>query len=323
MPLRPSPSCALKSSCSVPNCLFLPSLRHEGSFTKRRGPWLCLTYSAVLLFLFIRIALWPISPLGAASIAAARVIPPVSSGPFACNEFTHTTRVNHTIPSFRVGGSSCFTVSANRCTYEKGLQIIIPSSMPPPGMNPLVRILIYQSSFRSLNSADPALFIQSTNTATSQQYRLEVVIANSTILAERMTDSVSVCALHFSSINFINSNVTVNGCHIATMGAYAYGLRFSSSHITNSTLRVLSSTVEANGVVASSVSIDSRLTGVQLHISGSLLNASASFSCYGLSFVFSPLLGSTVRLFRTRIVVDHSAAIHAFGLYINSSPLTN
>ena len=47
---------------------------------------------------------------------AARVAPPVPSGPFACDGATHMARVSHTIPSFSAGGPSCLTVSANRCT---------------------------------------------------------------------------------------------------------------------------------------------------------------------------------------------------------------
>ena len=288
----------------------------------RRRP-LPLLLRVLFLALSITIALLPISSLGAI-VVAARVVPPVPSGPFACDGATHATRVHHAIPSFSVGGPSCLTISANRCTYQKGLNITIPSSVPPSGMNPLVRILIYGSTFLSTNTEDPALLIQSTSSATSQHYRFEVVIANSTIRAERTSGSGTVNALQFSSIHFINAIFTVFGCHIAAInnatGDGMRGLHLESAPLTSSTFQLLSSTctVESSGSRGSAHAVDfsnSPPTDTHLNISGSLLNATTvgnNAQSLGISFSASPLLRSTVRLFSSHVIGhtmgDNSAA---------------
>ena len=64
------------------------------------------------------------------------------------------------------------------------------------------------------------LFIRSNNNATSHHYHLEVVIANSTIRAERTTGSGAVYTLTFSSVRFTNANMlAVFGCIFTAIGA--------------------------------------------------------------------------------------------------------
>ena len=278
-----------------------------------------------LFFIFtIGIALWSVSSSSTVVMAGARVVPP---NPYACDRLTHTSRVHHTIPPFSAGGQSCLTVSANLCTYQKGLQITLPASAPPPGMNPLVRILIYQSSFLSPNSIDPALFIQSTSSATSQQYRLEVVIANSTIRAEWTDGGGTVFALQFSSIHFTNANITLYGSHVSAVSNSGYGLVFSSSPITNSTFKLLSSTIEAIGSTSTFHAISfstSPLTGVFVNITASLINVTSGGRTYGLSFASSHLLRSTVRLFDTHIVSQSTGAnVPSNSLVLESSTVSH
>ena len=273
----------------------------------------------LLLILFASLAVWTTSAFGVAvSMAAARVVPPVPSGPFACDRSAHATRVHHAIPSFSAGGPSCLTVSANRCTYEMGLQITLPSLMPPSGMNPLVRILIYQSFFLSTSGDDPPLLIQSINIATSQHYRLEVVIANSTIRAER-TIGGGAHALRFSSVHLSNANITVYGCHIVAFDVSA------TEHITNSTIQLLSSAIEAIGLAGAAFAAyfsSSPLADTRVNVTGSLLNATSSGRTYGLFFTYSPLFRSCYRLFDTHIVSRSSGALApSYGLQLESSAL--
>ena len=176
---------------------------------------------------------------------------------FVCDGAMHAARVSHTIPPFRAGGPSCLTISASHCTYNNGLQITIPASIPPPtptGTKPLVRILIYRSTFLSSETDNAALLIQSTNSATSQHYRLEVVIANSTIRAERATTDGYVFALRFFMIQLVNANITIFGCDISTLTTgidTAYAIFFSASPSVKSSIQLLSSTALSRGKMTS------------------------------------------------------------------------
>ena len=82
-----------------------------------------------------------------------------------------------------VEGPSSLTVSANRCTFQKGLSITIPSSAPPPGMNPLVRILIYGSTFLSTNTEDPPFTANAATAGGSQGLTNAVVWVGYGVLA--------------------------------------------------------------------------------------------------------------------------------------------
>ena len=204
-----------------------------------------------------------------------------------------------------------------------GLQITLPSLMQPSGMNPLVRILIYGSTFLSTGSDDPPLLIQSTNSATSQHYRLEVVIANSTIRAER-TIGGGAHALRFSSVYryLSNANITVFGCHIVAFDVSATGLLFSSSPITNSTIQLLSSAIEAIGLAGAAFAayFSNSPLADRVNVTGSLLNATSSGRTYGLFFTYSPLFRSSFRLFDTHIVSRLSGAqAPSYGLQLESS----
>ena len=297
-------------------------------FTGRYAGPLLLFLSLVIVLsidvIGLRLANAPSVTVMAAAASA------VSSNQFVCDGATHAVRVNHTTPVFTVEGPSSLTVSANRCTYQKGLNITIPSSAPPPGMNPLVRILIYGSTFLSTNTKNPALLIQSTSNATSQHYRLEVVIANSTIRAEQTTGSGDVYALHFYSISFRQAKMTVFGCRItaSTTAAHAHGIVFTSSLITNSTVQLLSSTVDTFSMDGNANSVDlvrSPLTDAHVNISGSLLNATSDQSwSFGLSISNSPLLRSNLRLFSARIVSHSSGNVGpTFGIFFSTSALTH
>ena len=285
------------------------------SFRFRR----CLTFVSLFFIFFLMVAL---PPLGV-QMAAARVVPPVPSGPFACYGATHEDHVSKDVPDFL---SSSLTVSADRCTYGKGLQITLPTSAPPPGTQPLVRILIYQSSFLSPNSDRPALLIRSANGAASQHYRLEVVIANSTLRAERTSGAGDTVALHFYA-SFTNATITVFGCYISATSSAAFSsiaIALTESSVRNSTIRLLSSTVEGYGGAGLGCAVlflDSVVVDTRLNISGSLLSASGRKVSQAIKFETSSLLRSTVLLFGVRMATT-ATGVDARCLYFHASNLT-
>ena len=207
--------------------------------------------------------------------------------------------------------------------------------MPPPGINPLVRILIYQSSFLSPNSKDAALLIHGANLATPQYYRLEVVIANSTIRAEQAAGSENIFALQFTTIHLANANLSVYGCHIAAITAAdrtslvltAFAIFFTSSPITNSTVQLLSSTLEAcsgDGFAQALVFSDCPLTDTHVNISGSVLNATSGGFSRGISFLSTPLYRGTVRLFGTHIISQSTGTTDpTYGFYTSGGSIIN
>ena len=251
-------------------------------------------------------------------IAAEGRISPPQINPFNREGETYSARVVYSLPPFTTDGPDCMTIAATNCTFSQGLVLILSTKAPPKnGTRPLIRILISSSTLLTGATADSALLVQG-NAYATRNYRLEVSVANSTVRAQGLEQTLraNIQAIHFSQIHLVNSNITIVGCEISAVviGARSVALFIDEGSLENSAIRVLNSSLEArSGNSVSSYGNNYAATifvtfapftnSSLLYISESRFNSTSfGHSCACLTLEGILLSNSTVRLENTRFV---------------------